>query len=310
MATDNHRPGGMLFPDPVEHDTWARPELHGSTGTKLGDSPTPAPAGDDTTIFEDDIDEQAAPAAAQSVATAAPEQVPTAVAPAMPAWVAAHIPVDALVAEQPPRRFRRSSPPPVDIDNPTTGASAVPGPRSRRWVRPLIGITAAAVAVVSALVVITTGEDPGTTAPIAAPATTAQQSSATASSTSTPAAAPAWCTPSTTPDATTIDTAGDTTSGVGVIAAFEHAFYVARSGQSVAAVMRNPAPVERIQSVIDRTPNGTQHCATIATTPTPDTYAVSLALRTPSGSESVIRSRINATAGPEGFRINTVEENR
>lgn len=61
---------------------------------------------------------------------------------------------------------------------------------------------------------------------------------------------------------------GDQKSGPGVIAAFEHAYYVTRSGTAVRALTTPDASLptkEKIQAGIDTVPTGTTHC--VRTTP-------------------------------------------
>ncbi len=59
---------------------------------------------------------------------------------------------------------------------------------------------------------------------------------------------------------------GDQKSGAGVIAAFEHAYYVTRSGTAVRALttLDSSLPAkEKIQAGIDTVPTGTTHCVRI-----------------------------------------------
>ncbi|WP_338132138.1 hypothetical protein [Rhodococcus opacus] len=56
---------------------------------------------------------------------------------------------------------------------------------------------------------------------------------------------------------------GDQKSGEGVIAAFEHAYYVTRSGQAARALAAPDSPLpapEKIQAGIDTVPIGTNYC--------------------------------------------------
>ena len=60
---------------------------------------------------------------------------------------------------------------------------------------------------------------------------------------------------------------GDHKSGAGVIAAFEHAYYVTRSGTAVRALATPGSSLpaqEKIQAGIDTVPAGTTHCVRIA----------------------------------------------
>ena len=59
---------------------------------------------------------------------------------------------------------------------------------------------------------------------------------------------------------------GDQKTGPGVIAAFEHAYYVTRSGTAVRALTTPDASLpakEKIQAGIDTVPTGTTHCVRI-----------------------------------------------
>lgn len=73
---------------------------------------------------------------------------------------------------------------------------------------------------------------------------------------------------------------GDTTSGPGVILAFERAYYVARSGPASAALLDPTAQVPSaaaLQDGIDRLPTGTRYCVQIAPAgAVPGAWAVTL----------------------------------
>lgn len=71
---------------------------------------------------------------------------------------------------------------------------------------------------------------------------------------------------------------GDQKSGPGVIAAFEYAYYLTRSGAAVRALTTPDTslpPAEKIQAGIDTVPTGTTHCVRI-TPITTDVYSVAL----------------------------------
>jgi hypothetical protein len=316
MATDNHRDSTMLFPDPQEnfdHSQWqpaADSAVHPST--------TPAPAlpampavGDNdspTTDPAHDLDTEHPYADADhDFGDIAPETVP------VPYWVAAHVPADRLVMDQPQRRFRRrrTAPAPTPPIDDTTSQHPPSPARPRRRISPTwIAATGVAAAALIGAVVIVNGQDdaPDTTNSTVVAAPTAAPRASTTAPTS--AAPTPFCTAASTPDATTTDAAGGRGNAVDVIAAFEHAYYVERSGTAVASLLVSPAPPERIQAVIDRTPAGTEHCVTIAATDNPDVHAVALALRTPSGSESAIASRITTVRTGANYAISNVEEVR
>ncbi|OZD18300.1 hypothetical protein CH253_17705 [Rhodococcus sp. 06-156-3C] len=347
MATDNHRQTAVLFPDPQEHFDHPRwqtvaeldaPNIEASQQQldKASDdgplqhvdpsTPHPAAAASDRYNEDPFVDDDDAVAAGFSPALGDELDAPLPVSyreddyaidtVPVPRWVSAHVPADKLVMGEPNRRFRRrrtATPAPTpDIDAPSQ-ATPRPGQQKRPipfgWIAG--GVLAAASLIGAAVVVTGTDQTPAT--PVAAapepsqapPASTADSTAAP----TTPVAAP-WCTTAATADATTTDDAGNRESAIGVIAAFEHAYYVQRSGAAVAALMTSPAPADRIQAVIDRTPAGTEHCVTIAATDIPDVHAVALSLRTPSGSESAIASRITTARAGESYAIANVEEVR
>lgn len=345
MATDNHRQTAVLFPDPQEnfdHPRWQTvadldaPHTDGpqqqldnsSTDGALQhtDPSTPHPAtaasdryNDDPFVDDDAVAADFTPALGDERGAPLPlsyREGDYAIDTApVPHWVSAHVPADKLVMGEPNRRFRRrrtATPPPApDIDAPSQ-ATPPPGQQKRPipfgWIA--AGLLAAASLIGAAVVVTGTDQTPAT--PVAgAPEqpSTAPPAATTTAAPTTPVAAP-WCTTAATADATTTDDAGNRESAIGVIAAFEHAYYVQRSGAAVAALMTSPAPSDRIQAVIDRTPAGTEHCVTIAATDIPDVHAVALSLRTPSGSESAIASRITTARTGENYAIANVEEVR
>ncbi len=106
-------------------------------------------------------------------------------------------------------------------------------------------------------------------------------SAAAADSASGPAAAPAAG-----PGPGCPAPAGDTRSGVGVIRALEHAYYVARDGRAVRALMADGAPAagppEKIQAGIDTIPPGTTYCLAEARV-SPTVYAVTVTEHRPDG---------------------------
>ncbi|AMY26305.1 hypothetical protein [Rhodococcoides fascians] len=314
MATDNHRDSTMLFPDPQEnfdHSQWqpaADSAVHPSTTPEppLPAMPAVGENNSPTTDPAHDLDTEHDYADAD-FGDIAPETVP------VPYWVAAHVPADRLVMDQPQRRFRRrrtAAAPTPPVDDATSQLPASPV-RPRRRISPtwIVAAGVAAAALIGAVVVVNGQDDapdPTNSTVVAAP-TAAPRASTTAPTSAAPAP---FCTAASTPDATTTDAAGGRGNAVDVIAAFEHAYYVERSGAAVASLMVSPAPPERIQAVIDRTPAGTEHCVTIAATDNPDVHAVALALRTPSGSESAIASRITTVRTGANYAISNVEEVR
>ncbi|OZF06036.1 hypothetical protein CH300_12510 [Rhodococcus sp. 15-1154-1] len=326
MATDNHRQTAVLFPDPQEHfdPRW-------QTVADLDTPPVIAPTGDtptdqastndpfvDDNNNNDDSDGFAPDTGGEvdpDLSDFYPEDEVDEHA-RVPYWVSAHVPADRLVMDEPNRRFRRRRPTPplppapdTDTAAPQMSPAAPHRPRSVPvgWIA--AGVLAAASLIGAAVVVTGHDETPATPAAAAPEPTQTPRTSTTTAAATTPAAAP-WCTTAATADATTTADAGNRESAIGVIAAFEHAYYVQRSGAAVAALMTSPAPADRIQAVIDRTPSGTEHCVTIAATDIPDVHAVALSLRTPSGSESAIASRITTARTGESYAIANVEEVR
>ncbi|MFE7418331.1 hypothetical protein [Rhodococcus sp. NPDC057529] len=96
-----------------------------------------------------------------------------------------------------------------------------------------------------------------------------------------------WCTASR--DGATVvgNGPGGTTDGVAAILAFDHAYYVERSGAKAREVVAPDAPLgsaETIQGGIDSLlPEGTEHCLAITETE-PGHYAVTLSELRPDGS--------------------------
>ncbi|WP_237724209.1 MULTISPECIES: hypothetical protein [unclassified Rhodococcus (in: high G+C Gram-positive bacteria)] len=79
---------------------------------------------------------------------------------------------------------------------------------------------------------------------------------------------------------------GGTSGGVAAILAFDHAYYVARSGTKAREVVAPDAPLgsaESIQGGIESVPAGTEHCLAITETE-PGRYAVTLSELRPDGS--------------------------
>jgi hypothetical protein len=344
MATDNHRQTAVLFPDPQEnfdHPRWQtvadldvphtdasqqqldKPSTAGALQHAGPALPPPSTAASDRYNDDPFVDDEAAdftPALGDELDAPLPrgyrEGDYAIDAAPVPRWVSAHVPADKLVMGEPNRRFRRRrtatppSRPAPDLDAPS---QATPPPGQQKRLIPFGWIAAGVLAVASligaAVVVTGTGQTPATPVAGAPEPSQAPPASTTAAAPTTPVAAP-WCTTAATADATTTDDAGNRESAIGVIAAFEYAYYVQRSGAAVAALMTSPAPADRIQAVIDRTPAGTEHCVTIAATDIPDVHAVALSLRTPSGSESAIASRITTARTGENYAIANVEEVR
>ncbi|UGQ55200.1 hypothetical protein LRL17_30330 (plasmid) [Rhodococcus qingshengii] len=129
-----------------------------------------------------------------------------------------------------------------------------------------------------------------------APATT---STATTSQTPTSSVPQSWCSPS--PEAGVVRGSGPggTGSGPDAILAFDHAYYVERSGAKARALLVSDAQVksataEELQAGIDTIPAGTEHCVEIRPTE-PNTFAVTLEQRYLDGSRVSGRQIVKVT---------------
>ena len=94
---------------------------------------------------------------------------------------------------------------------------------------------------------------------------------------------------------------GGTSDGVAAILAFDHAYYVARSGTKAREVVAPDAPLgsaESIQGGIDSVAEGTEHCLAITETE-PGRYAVTLSELRPDGSTKKYE-QVVTTAGRDG----------
>ncbi|KAA8885929.1 hypothetical protein F3087_25205 [Nocardia colli] len=131
---------------------------------------------------------------------------------------------------------------------------------ARRWVVPLLGVLGAAAVAAAAFVFFAGGDEP------------------TSVATSTPriadpaASAAAQCTSEKVGNRIKGNDAGNFDSGPGAIFAFQHAYYVTRSGDEVRAATTPDAavePADAIQRGIDSIPAGTTYCVAI----TPGAFA-------------------------------------
>lgn len=292
-------------------------------------------------LIEDDLEtEQFAPVSAQAYSEWSPdpaqpqayaehlEPLPVDLYADAPEWVRAHIPREPLVTPGDPRggfrsitgrlRAQRTLPaapmptaaeiPPSDPTDPeTTSDAGDGGDGGRRWGKaPLIGLAVAAVSVFAAgAVTVLTGDDTETPVP------PLPESTVSAEAEETTAAAPSWCASVNEPERTVGNGAGNRDSGPGVIQAFEHAYYVTRSGEAVGSLMVLPQPPAQIQEFIDAVPEGTEHCVTVLPTPEPNRWSVDVLLKIPPvGSEGIHRQWITTTPGEGGMKIATVEDRK
>lgn len=244
-----------------------------------------------------------------------------------PDWVRAHIPRHPLVMDDQsgkrrsprlPRRSGKSGEAAADVA-PTepVATSKVREPKVPKvrvssgerspWVMRGAAAAVAAVVIGTAAAVLGSAADNGETSSATPAAVTTVRTSALS------AAEPVWCESSSTGGKTIGRGAGDTTTGIGLIQAFDYAYYVLRDGAKVASMMLTPNPVATIQaSINDAAAIGTEHCLTIAATANPNVFDVGLLLRTGSDSEGSVPQRItlaNSGSG-SGLKIATIEEIR
>ena len=154
----------------------------------------------------------------------------------------------------------------------TPGDEPAPAPPARagrgKQRLAVAGAVAAVIAVVAGVVAVfasTSGDAGGT--PVAA-------------------ADSGWCVASRDGSTVVGNGPGGTSDGVAAILAFDHAYYVERSGAKARAVVTPEAPVgsaETIQGGIDSVPQGTEHCLAVTET-APGRYAVTLSELRPDGS--------------------------
>lgn len=149
---------------------------------------------------------------------------------------------------------------------------------------------------------------PNETAPpmVSAGPHTAGGAGAPAATRSAAAAAAGWCAEEVTADGTvTTSGKGDTASGAGVVAAVEHAYYVARDAalvRSFAGPGSTLPDVAAIQSAIDSVPQGTEFCATVAPTGE-NTYSLTLRERRPDGQSVTYTNRVQVAEDGGRFSL-------
>lgn len=287
MSKDN-RWAEELFPDLLErHDAGEldapdAPDAH--LGASLAPSGQLPPAHSPSPSAPGGMRQDGAGAGERD--TAVPEDDPYANAPE---WARAHIPrrnlLDSLPAPLPRRRPNRTA---LLLAGAGVGAA-------------VLFSAAAAAALVG-----------GESAPQAGDhtdATTTTTVPAAAASTAVAAPQP-WCPRSSVGAVHVSDGPGDPATPVGAITAFDYAYYTLRDGVAVAALTSSAKSAEEIQEGIDALPLGTEHCLTITSTDTENVYAVSIALRTPSGEEGQINQRVTLAPGGPGYQIARVEQLR
>ncbi|MFI6041964.1 hypothetical protein ACIA8C_10035 [Nocardia sp. NPDC051321] len=183
-----------------------------------------------------------------------------------------------------------ADPPPPEVESPT---------KLRRWWMWIAITTVLSTASVGIWVGATAG-NPDT--PTVLPTATA------APPTSMAAAVGSACTGLS--GATVTDKAGDTASLTGVIAAFEHAYYVQRDAAAALALVAPAAGlvVDALAAGIASIPPGTTHC--VAITPIADSAAaeVHLVERHPDGTRMDYLQLINVGVGERGTVITNIQK--
>ncbi|WP_330179602.1 hypothetical protein OHB26_24515 [Nocardia sp. NBC_01503] len=157
--------------------------------------------------------------------------------------------------------------------------------RHRRQVRTRLTVVAAAVAAlavlaVGILVIFTPSSD--TTA------TPATASLVPAANPPAPPVQPAWCETASTADRVSGSSAGDLSTGPGVILRLEYAWYVLRDASVVRGLLTpdaQAAPEQATRDAISAVPAGTQHCVSI-TRLTTDHWDVTVNELRPDGAQS------------------------
>lgn len=252
---------------------------------------------------------------------------------AAPDWVRAHIPRHPLVMDDQSRRRKSPRLPrrtPKQIDTPDDVAPAesvaAPQPKERKerapkpakapkvrsssdernpWVVRGAAVAVAAVVIGAAIAALSSSSDD------AGPPAATGASITVGPTVATTAVAPTWCENSSTGGKVIGRGAGDPTNGVGLIQAFDYAYYVQRDGAKVASMMVTPNPVSTIQASINEAAAiGTEHCLTITPTANPNVFDVELLLRTDSDSEGSVPQRITLANSGSGLKIATIEEIR
>ncbi|MBY4212619.1 hypothetical protein HQO27_01720 [Rhodococcus fascians] len=163
----------------------------------------------------------------------------------------------------------------------------------------LVGSLAVLSLLLGASIAAFTGDDAGTTpAPVTAPAPTSTAPSTTA------VAGPDCSMPQ-----------GDQLSGAGVIAAFEHAYYVQRSGAAAHALISPDAPpdapftvVANLDAGIATVAPGTTYCLDIDAL-RPGIFTLTLTESSPQGSPGTqYRQRITTTEVDGAYVIASIEQ--
>ncbi|WP_433635579.1 hypothetical protein [Nocardia sp. CA-120079] len=182
---------------------------------------------------------------------------------------------------------------------------SAPAPRrvrrfQRRTARPgttrvVLGAVTSVALIVGAVAAFGGGAEDGSNKP-AAPLASPPALSSLSPSSAEPVD-PSACGPSTDAGVVRGNGAGGTGSGPEAILAFEHAYYVARSGEQARAVVAADAAVstvERLQTGIDSVPLGTTYCVTVREQ-SPATFAIELSEMRPGLPKTVYQQQITTT---------------
>lgn len=199
------------------------------------------------------------------------------------------------IRDQLPRHPAMSA---TDAGAPSTDRRTAPAGRRGRRAAIVAGVCAGAVIVVAGAIGLTglvggSDDDAVGTDPVAA-----LNSSASTSAPSGTAGSDADCPSTVTGTLSTGRDAGDQSSGVGVIKAFDHAYYVQRSAAAARALGTPTARLgsaEQMQTYINQLPAKTRHCLSI-TDEGKGLYAVELSEIPPGGgAPTIIRQRVQTT---------------
>ncbi len=250
--------------------------------------------------------------------------IPDSVYDQLPAWARTHIPVEPLVvdapsprgiAELPARKPLASAavgtqteelPIVVDEPEPTPQAWQHAERRSARVSKRGIATLAAGVLIAGAsamagvaLATPDAGQTVAVPTPPPSPTHTAPKNSLVAD----------FCPDRTSGNTVTTSGPGSESTGHGVIAAFDYAYYTERDGQRVYELMTNaPNSAAVIQDAIDDVPDGMRACVTTKPTDDPLVFDVDVKLDNPSGTDGSLHQRITVAKSGTKFKIVIVED--
>lgn len=250
--------------------------------------------------------------------------IPDSVYDQLPAWARTHIPTEPLVVDDPAPRnaaglpssrsatatVTRTEELPIVVDEPeptpTSQAWQHAERRSSRVSKRGIATLAAGVliAVASAMagVALATpdaGQTVAVPTPPPSPTHTAPENSLVAD----------FCPDHTAGTTVTTSGPGSESTGHGVIAAFDYAYYTERDGQRVHELMTNaPNTAAVIQDAIDDVPDGMRACVTTRPTDDPLVFDVDVKLDNPSGADGSLHQRITVAKSGTKFKIVMVED--